>query len=1128
MTETYAVAVAEFRSLLRAVQTWVVLAVAVAAGLAPFLYYSAAHGIRSGYGPTAGSAAPRFLIHGFGDLTLLAIMAGVVLLAMDAFARDRRDGIADVAFAKPSSNLSLLVGRTAALALAGWLAPVLLALATFAVGGAARATGFWTGDFVEPWSLAGFLLLDAPAALVSWTALVVLLRVAMGPWPAAAAAFALLVVQAWALFALPAWLQPVVSLLPRFGEIASDVLPQFATIDAIAQRFALALLAGGALCLAAAVLARRRRRDDRAPARAAAGAVLASLGAILLGLLLAEAVQARSERTGWIAVHQERQGAASFHIERIEARIAIDPGRELRLDATMRVRAQAQKDALLFRFNPGMEIAHIRAGGETLDHRHESGLLDVRLSRPLAAGEAAELSLAAAGVPDPRFAYLDEALDPSALALADSLLHTLGTRASIFERHYAALLPGAAWLPAAGSGFGADQDFFELSLDVDLPQGWLVAGPGVRTESPAPGGGTRFGFRPPAPVTEVAVLASSRFERRAASVAGVDAELLLHRQHMRNIAFFGDIAEQLREQLQYLLEYDAGRGLPDPYGSLSFVEVPAHLRGFGGGERMGAALAAPGIVMIRELGSPTARFDFVAGTPRFVRIRADAEDRGDFDSSLLLILAGHLESARSGVDLRAGLARDRLRFRTGVRGTDAARLDLLLDALAYRMQPFSALAFAGAGRQSLGVRLVSRTMADTTPVHNALVDRHIRAASPGGGSALDAAYRQAAALAKLIEDWLGAERISALLADLLHRFDGRTFAMGDFLAAVGRLDAALASILEERLRSGAPPGFLHSSLEVVRMADDERGRPRYLSRLRVRNDEPAPGVVRLVLAILTPDYAIPHPSEPIRIGGGEAVEIEQVTPSQPILPRLHTYESLNRDVIVLDAPERGDPIPQVDDEPSGVRPTTWRPAALAGVVVDDLGAGFAVRGIDAPAHLVDALATDEGSTLAELWWDAPQGRWGRQPVEWGWGKYRATVVAVAHGDGTEEAVFAAELPTAGRWRLHYHVPSDRPLAFDGPEETRRWQGPQEVTALYPGFWGHDAGTYRLRLSAGADEFDIAFDADKAEYGWNLLGEFTLDAGPASLAVSSQSDGGTYVVADAVWWEPRATGDRAAQ
>ncbi len=1124
MKQTFAIAAAEFRSLRRAAQTWVVVAVAAAAGLAPFLYYSATHGIRSGYGPTAGSVSPRFLIHGFGDLTLLAVMAGMVLLAGHALARDHRDSIAAAVASRPSSNLSLVAGRTAALVLAAWLAPALLALATLALGTAARATGFWTGDFVEPWSLAAFLLLDAPFTLAAWTALVVLLRVALGSGAAAAtAAFALFGLQAWALFALPAWLLPVASLLPNFATIASDVLPEFADVDAVVQRFALLLLAGAALCLAGPALARRTRRDDAAALQAAAGAVLGALGAALLAFLLVQAAHERTERAGWIAAHQERQRAAGLDIERVTAQVAIDPGRQLRLDATLRVRTEAPKGLLAFRFNPGMAVAHVRAGGETLEHRHESGLLDVQLARPLAAGEAAELSLLAAGVPDPRFAYLDETLDPSSLTLADGLLHTLGTQASIFEGDYAALLPGIAWLPAAGSGFGTGPDFFDLSLEVDLPPGWLAAGPGRRTESPAPDGGSRFGFRPPAPVAEVAVLASNRFERRDASVAGVDVELLLHRRHMRNVRFFGDAAESIRDHFEWRFASAANSGIPYPYGSLSLVEVPARLRGFAGGQRMDSALGAPGIVMVREHGFPTARFDFASRTPGY---------------DLSLVLFNYLDSDYSGGDPYAGMARSHLWFRTRARGPAGSRLDLLLEALANRIagdskSHFTAHVFVGPMPGGIGARLIGRTMADTAPVHNALVDRQFRATAKDKsptGSALpivadassDAGYRRAAAMAELVVVGLGEEATGALLADLLLRFDGRTFAMGDFLAAVRQLDAPLAETLSGQLRSRALPGFVHSPLEVVRIADDERGLPRFLSRLRVRNDERTPGVVRLALWAMGEPMLVGHASDLVHLAGDEAVEIELATPSPPLLAGLHTFLSRNRGQVALTTP-RPDSIPQSDDEPAGIRRSAWRPPPLPGLVIDDLDMGFATRKVDAagsssgaPAERADAVADE----LAEAWWNAPTGRWGRQPVARGWGRYRATVVVAAQGDGTEEAVFTAKLPAAGRWRLHYHVPSDRAAGVDRTYGRLRWAGLRQLTAFDTGFLLARAGTYRMRLLAGADEFDIAFDAGKAGYGWHVLGDYDLDAGVAALAVSSRSNGGDYVVADAVWWVPR--------
>jgi len=430
-------------------------------------------------------------------------------------------------------------------------------------------------------------------------------------------------------------------------------------------------------------------------------------------------------------------------------------------------------------------------------------------------------------------------------------------------------------------------------------------------------------------------------------------------------------------------------------------------------------------------------------------------------------------------------------------------------------------------------------MADTAPVHNALVDRQFHAAvktassrSPAGSpvpvnadAASDAGYRRAAAMAELVDVGLGEENTGRLLSDLLQRFDGRTFGMADFLGAVRRLDTPLAETLNGQLRSRTLPGFLHSPLEVVRIADDERGLPRYLSRLRVRNDERAPGVVRLVLMVSGEPMLVGHASDLVHLGGDEAVEIELTTPSPPLFARLHTFLSRNRGRVALGTPSP-DSIPQADDEPAGVRSSTWRPPVLNGLVVDDLDVGFAVRKVGgagsafgAPPAQMDADA-DVAEPLAEAWWNVPAGRWGRQPVERGWGRYGATVVVAAQGDGTEEAVFATKLPAAGRWRLHYHVPSDRSAGVDRTYGRLRWAGLQQLTAFDTGFRLARAGTYRMRLLAGADEFDIAFDAGTAEYGWHELGDYDLKAGVAVLAVSSRSDGGAFVVADAIWWEPR--------
>ena len=63
----------------------------------------------------------------------------------------------------------------------------------------------------------------------------------------------------------------------------------------------------------------------------------------------------------------------------------------------------------------------------------------------------------------------------------------LGFMPGLFDQSYVALMPGIRWLPSAGADTpnGAARthppDYFNVDLTVEVPEGWLVAGPGRRT-----------------------------------------------------------------------------------------------------------------------------------------------------------------------------------------------------------------------------------------------------------------------------------------------------------------------------------------------------------------------------------------------------------------------------------------------------------------------------------------------------------------------------------------------------------------------------------------------------------------------------------------------------------------------
>ena len=114
--------------------------------------------------------------------------------------------------------------------------------------------------------------------------------------------------------------------------------------------------------------------------------------------------------------------------------------------------------------------------------------------------------------------------------------------------------------------------------------------------------------------------------------------------------------------------------------------------------------------------------------------------------------------------------------------------------------------------------------------------------------------------------------------------------------AVGEaIGAPVDAMFGDWLHASTTPGFLVSSARVARLADDVTGRPRYASRVQVRNDEAATGAVFLG----TDRQAWGERTDPVRVGPHSSVEVSMVTIEPPSQLWLHSYFSLNRAPIQL-------------------------------------------------------------------------------------------------------------------------------------------------------------------------------------------------------------------------------------
>ena len=1107
-----AVALAEMRSSRRLARTWLFFILVAVTGLASYLYYGVAHAFGSRILVTTGLIlSPKALSTSLGSSMLFWLQVCLIFLAFDVLARDRRDRIHEVLSSRPLSNLDLLVGRTLGLTLLAWIPVLAIAILILVLGAVGAEFGWWISD-VEPVSFIAMLLVDVPVSLAVWCVLIILLAVVLrNRLVVAITGLALAGLFGWAATVTPLYLMPLFGFGPNL--VPSDMMPVFLDGTAVVQRLSTLAISAGLLVLAAVLYP---RLDGASKAvRLATGATLVGIGAAGLVGIAVSSTGDLTARESWADVHRPLASLPRADLEHITGNVVIEPGELLRIDIDMRL--QPPPDAggeLLLSFNPGMDIETLRVNGEEVAFSHESGLLTVQAPSP---GNAPlTLSLAAAGIPDPRFAYLDSAIDPDKVTGTDLSVAQLGRDASLFDDDYVALMPGTRWLPLAGSNFGDEapsrgRDFFTTDISVQAPPGWTVAGPGDRQTVE---GSDRVRFHPVAPVPAVALFAA-RFERRALGAGGVLFELLVHPAHADNLEFFADAGDEMALRLEEMFNAAADAGLAYPYETLSVVEIPSRLRGYGGGWRLDTVLTQPGILLLREFSLPIARFDLV-DTKEF------EEREGGPAAAKIDMLARSLSNDFAGGNVFFGAARNFLRYQTGATGPGAAAIDFVLDSLANRVvtgRPgyFSAYRISTDFQHATGAAMASFFGGPTVSVSNAVYQAATSRPSVWDRAlsqplsqldvdndperALNALMLKANSIANVLFDALGPIRSAALLAELRERYTGKNFTAGDLEHVAAYLGIDLAGLLGEWLHETHLPGFLTSDARVQRLSDGEDGTPRYQVLLDVRNDEPAPGLFRLVCT--TEDRT--DATNPIRLAANASVEAGMVTSSPPRKLELDPYLSLNRLRVTVSLPEI-DVEEASDSQPiHGSRPSDWLPPTSAGVIVDDLDGGFTAESDTEDGMGMNVLASlsgidaemDQGLLLYTPPFHTGGQGWVREVTASGWGKYRRTT-ARATGTGSAKAVFSATLPSTGTWRLDYHLPID-------PKQK--------------GIFIDRQGQYDMKLVVGEREQPVEFDASIAEQGWNNLGDFEVESADVRLVVSNLASSGFVVYADAIRWTP---------
>ena len=1120
-----AIARAEGRLARRLVRYWVFLVLAWMIGTLGYLQYGIfLHRPFSAHSATAAMLNPRYLVALYGTWYLLIVLIGLIFLAFDVRTRDVRERIVEVLDAKPYTNTELVMGRCAGLLFMSWV-PVVLIISFLGI------LGLIVKEPIEPWSMIDFAVFMALPAFVFTIGLVFLASIVVR-----LRLLTVLLVGGLLVGTVvggqfgPIALGGLTNLTGGFAVgYSSDFIHFGAGFPGFAQRLAFAFL-GVTLLLLASALHPRLDGGSKGKTLGAAG-----VAAVLTAAMFLVNIQSTRSYVAafdeWYAAHEARRGEPAPDILAMSAEVDIAPGRSLDLEVEMRFAAPPGSglDRPLFSLNPGLTVASVTdADGRDVAFTSENGLLEI--AAPLGPGQESTVIVEASGIPLENFAFLDAVKHPLKMQGRDGAMFLLGFQPMLFTRGYVALMPGARWLPAAGAEFGRDDaaDFFDLDLVVKIPEGWLVAGPGKRQDGPGGGGGSQsFLFSPPAPVPDVALVASE-FESRSTDIDGVRFEVLVHPKHTANLDLFEDAAKEIHDWIATKLQDAEDLGLPYPYDGLTLVEVPYPLRGYGGGWRMDTTLAPPAMLLMRECSFPTARFDHHLQDPEPFR-----DKEGGLPRAKLEWLVRFFEYDFTGGDILVGATRNNFAYRTAATGPDALALDFVCDSLVTRLLSgrngyFSAHIFdrevnaiAGAVIQGILVgsqsgqspnitEVVTKELTSRKEVWDQALGVALNGLDPWKNprAALDVLTLKGDAMARSLVDEIGRDRVALLLSTLVQRNEGGTFDRDELIAVATEIGVDVEGSLALWLDATELPGFVLERADAYRLADDEEGSPRYQILLTLRNDEPVGGMVAVEYGIggSDPDSQKVETSrtDPIYVAGRSELEIGVVTPRPPQSVSIGPYLSLNRTSFKVDLPTIDEA--KLDDrEPfAGHRATEWSSSDGEAIVVDDLDDGFEVvehtgrSGLRLGAR-ADDEETDQGLPIAQSLLQPPS-RWSRRATTTAWGKYRHTLAVVKAGEGERKAVFKASLPRTGSWELQLHLPAQRTK---------------------------EKGTWTFAVEDSSGRKDVPFDLGAGAEGWNSLGIFEIAEGQVRVELSDATDA-PFVLADAIRWVPAQRTEVASQ
>ncbi|MXW54255.1 MAG: hypothetical protein F4X44_12350 [Gammaproteobacteria bacterium] len=1076
------------------------------------------------------TATPKYLVSNIDPSMFLLLHLALLFLTFDTSQRHDRSRILEVLDAKPVSNLESLTGRLVGMSTLLWLVVGANILALHVFGLVASALGWHFAEPIQTHSLFNLLVVDIPATLICWCALVICVG-SVFKQRVLVLAISALAMFVYYLIVLrsPFSLLPVLSSLSNHTLYISDIVPELTSFTTLLVR--IVGVVGAVLLVLLTTLVFNRFDGSSRQFTFSLASILLVVTVALATFAIADTTHKQGQVAKWREFHDSYVWDGGIDVTKISGKVNIDPGKNLRIDLNLSFSVDPNPiQKLVFTFNPGMSIQELAINEDSVEFNFKNGLLEVLPSNPLETQSTHTMLIRADGIPNPRFAYFNSALDYQAdPAIGARTVKLFGTDGSIFRREYVGLLPGVHWYPIPGpvqrnlSSGSATDDFFEVDLTVDLErQDWDLIASGAVPEFE---NGTHR-VETQRPVSQIGLLASN-FKEVSLDVDDIKFSIALHKRHARNLVLAENLDAAITGNIRYILNPLSEQGIRYPSDFLSMVEVPSRLRLVGGGWRMDVANTLPGVVLLKEHGYPTA--------PIRHALRAYEKMVEEYGYTDEQIRSGQVNTVWRVFQDAVGTDSPWSSFphhfwtqATSASGPYAATLNQValsvLAQLTYTWDFFSIYAtlyiddmvvlnpitgyFAADpfghvdGYRSPLLRLGEKEapLVGNRPSVWEHAEAHSLADLPSPhGSQKDIALLlfKCKEIAAGLEAVNGRAKILNWLSDVRSSYAGTTFTYDDLLELAEKHDLVVDPFLTDWITSKELPGYVYSSGSQMQIADDERGNSQFQSTVEVRNVRPIAGYVQFLYSDRT---AFEH-SPGVIMDAESSKRINLVTSKPLDSVSLLMGLSLNRssDVVSFSPKSESEPL-DVNPDPF-VQESDWTPAS-AGIVVDDLDPGFDVvqknprmKRSNMPLYLGGlfeprlTVELDQGLPSYELYRERSfVDTWHRVEYYQAFGVLRKTYIFAVNRSGVPRVRFATDIPSTGRWLLEYHIPYS--LAT--------------------------SQRYDMTLSNGNESLDFSIAENSLRSGWNSIQKFELVEGSVDIDLVGSSTPAT-LYADAIKW-----------